>query len=95
MVTVAFCAPAAVEMEKVPLVLPAATVTLPGTLAVWGLLLARVTVVVSPAGASKVTVPVAVVPPLTVVGFTVSEDRAGCADWLAVTVSVAERVTPA
>src|SRR3989449_6825941 len=73
------------------LVAPAGTVTLPGTVAA-GLLLDSVTCA-PPAGAgpSSVAVPVELLPPVTVVGFTPSEERrTGCG----VTVRVAGRVTP-
>jgi hypothetical protein len=61
---------------KVALVLPAATVTLEGTVATEVLLLVRVTDA-PPEGAPelRVTVPVELFPPLTLVGFRVSEER--------------------
>lgn len=57
---------------------PAATVTVPGTLAVAGLLLASV-ITTPPVGAGpvRVTVPVDGVPPETVVGFNARLERAG------------------
>ena len=60
---------------KVALVWPAATVTLEGTVATDVLLLVRVTVA-PPEGAAalRVTVPVELLPPLTLVGFKVSEE---------------------
>ena len=80
-----------VLIEKVVLAAPAGTVTLPGTVAA-ALLLASVTSA-PPAGAgpSSVTVPVEFCrPPVTVVGFTESEETT----IGGFTVSVAVRVTP-
>ncbi len=61
---------------KVALVLPADTVTLDGTVATDVLLLESVTTA-PPEGALElsVTVPVELLPPLTLVGFRVSEER--------------------
>jgi hypothetical protein len=61
---------------KVALVAPAATVTLDGTLAAVVLLLESVTSA-PPAGAApvKVTVPVEEFPPVTLVGFSETEER--------------------
>ena len=63
---------------NVALLAPAATVTLAGTVAVDVLLLERETVA-PPAGAGplSVTVPVEGDPPVTLVGFNVSEERVG------------------
>jgi hypothetical protein len=63
---------------NVALVDPAGTVTLSGTVATNVLLLARVTTA-PPAGAIplSLTVPVEELPPTTVVGFRVSEERTG------------------
>ena len=60
---------------NVALVAPAATVTLDGTIAALGLLLDRL-ITASPLGAGplSVTVPVAEVPPVTLVGLNVSEE---------------------
>src|SRR5437899_8187193 len=74
------------------LVAPAGTVTLAGTVAAAVLSLDSVTCA-PPAGAgpSSVAVPVELLPPVTVVGFTPSEERrTGCG----FTVRVAGRVTP-
>ena len=77
---------------KVALVAPAGTVTLAGTLAVRGSMLLRLTPT-PPAGAAlpRRTVPVAAMPPATLVGFTVSEVNAGNAGY---SVRGADRVTP-
>ncbi len=80
---------------NVVLLAPAATVTLAGTVAVDVLLLERETAAppVS-AGPLSVTVPVEVcAPPVTLVGFSVSEERVGRA--CGSTVSEAVLVTPA
>ena len=75
---------------KVALVVPAATVTLAGTVATVVRLLASVTTA-PPAGAGPlmVTVPVDGLPPLTLVGLRVRVEIAGV-----LTVNVACRVTP-
>ncbi len=67
---------ALVATANVALVAPAATVTLAGVLATVVLLLESVTVA-PPDGAAavKVTVPVDEFPPVTLVGFKVSEER--------------------
>ena len=77
---------------KVALVAPAGTTTLEGTLATPVLLLERTTWA-PPAGAGplSVTVPVEGLPPVTVEGFSVSEERVGSGE---VTVSEAVCVTP-
>jgi len=79
---------------NVALLAPATTVTLAGTVAVDVLLLERETVA-PPAGADplSVTVPVEGDPPVTLVGFSVSEERVGRA--CGSTVSEAVLVTPA
>ena len=61
---------------KVALLAPAAMVTLPGTVAAVVLLLDRVTTA-PPVGAAalSVTVPWDVLPPITLVGFSVNEDN--------------------
>ena len=81
-----------VVIVKVALVAPAGTVTVAGTLAEPGRLLPRLTAT-PPLGAAlpSVTVPVALVPPATLVGLTVSAVSAGRFDD---TVRSAVRVTP-
>ncbi len=76
---------------KVALVAPAGTVTLAGTVATAVLLLDRVTTA-PPAGAAalSVTVPCEELPPVTLAGFSVSEDRVTAGE----TVRVADRVAP-
>ncbi len=79
MVTGVDAVTALVLTVNVALLAPAATVTLAGTVAVDVLLLERVTAA-PPAGADplSVTVPVEVcAPPVTLVGFSVSEERVG------------------
>ena len=80
---------------NVVLVVPAATVTLNGTIAAAVLLVESATVA-PPAGAGplNVTVPVEGVPPMTLVGFSVSEETVGGGGGAGVTVSEAERVAP-
>ena len=75
---------------KIALVAPARTVTLAGTVATAVLLLERDTTA-PPVGAGplSVTVPVEGVPPMTLLGFTVSEVRLAPADGVGVTVSEA------
>ena len=72
---------------------PATTVTLDGTAATDGLELASVTTV-PPAGAGpeSVTVPMALEPPVTVEGVSVSDESVGSGGG--VTVSVADLVVP-
>src|SRR5713226_1788755 len=76
MVTVVDAATALVLTVNVALVTPAATVTLEGTVAAAVLLLESATVA-PPAGAAplSVTVPVEEFPPVTLVGFSESEER--------------------
>src|SRR2546422_495923 len=82
---------------KLALVAPAATVTLAGTLAEPGRLLDRVTTV-PPVGAAlaSVTVPVAGLPPVTLLGLTLNEESAGGGGGVPAgfTVNVADWVTP-
>jgi hypothetical protein len=81
---------AEVVIVNVPLVAPAATVTLAATCAAVVLLLVRVTTAPPDgAGPVKVTVPVDEVPPITEAGLRLTEVSAA-----AVTVRVAVLVTP-
>ena len=75
---------------KVALVAPAATVTLAGTVATAVLLLDSVTTA-PPLGAAplRVTVPCEELPPVTLVGFSVSEDRVTAGETVSVAVLVA------
>ena len=70
---------------------PAATVTLDGTAATDGLELASVTTT-PPAGASpeSATVPVELEPPVTVDGFSVSDESAGGGGGVTVSAAVLE-----
>jgi len=78
---------------KVALVAPAGTVTLEGTLAAPLLLESMTCAPPAGAGAPSVTVPVEVCrPPITLVGFSVSEETVGSGGG--VTVSVADLLTP-
>ncbi len=61
-------------IAKLALVEPASTVTVPGTLAAELLLDSVITAPPAGAGALSVTVPVTALPPLTLVGFTLTED---------------------
>ena len=76
-------------MVNVALVAPAGTVTEDGTVATFGRLLPRLTAV-PPVGAADEsrTVPVADVPPVTLVGLTVNDDKVGDAAPEGFTVSV-------
>lgn len=77
---------------KVAELAPADTVTLAGTIALVGLLLASVTTTGLTAGLFNVTVPTELEPPTTVVGFKVRlESTAGAAG---LTVMVADLFTP-
>lgn len=95
MVTVVDAATALVLTVNVALVAPAATVTLDGTVAAEVLLLESVTVA-PPAGAAplNVTVPVEEFPPVTLVGFSDSDETVGGGGDAGVTVSEADRVAP-
>ena len=95
MVTVVDAATALVFTGKVALVAPAGTATLEGTLAA-PLLLESATCA-PPAGASPLSVTVPVedcTPPITLVGFSVSEEREGAGGEAGVTVSEADLLTP-
>jgi hypothetical protein len=74
---------------KVPLLAPAGTVTLAGTVAEEGRLLARVTTE-PPAGAGpeRSTVPVDGLPPTTVLGASVTDEGVGDGRTVRVAVSV-------
>ena len=93
MVTAVDATTALVVTVKLALLAPAGTVTLAGTAATLGLLLARETTA-PPLGAGplRVTVPVEdCVPPVTLVGFSVSDDRVAVGG---VTVSDAVLLAP-
>ena len=75
-VAVAF-APDTVATVKLALVCPATTVTLAGTVAATLLLDSVTTVPPVGAAAVRVTVPVELVPPVTVLGFNVSDEGTG------------------
>jgi len=95
MVTAVDAVTALVLTVNVALVAPATTVTLEGTLAATVLLLESATC--APAGAAplNVTVPVEdCVPPITLVGFSVSEERVGAGGAAGVTASEAVLVAP-
>jgi len=93
MVTVVVTITTDVLTVNVALVAPAGTVTLAGTLATEGLLLERETTT-PPLGAGPLNVTVAVeeLPPVTLDGLRLSEDRVGRGGG--VTVSEADRVVP-
>ena len=77
---------------NVELVLPAATVTDAGNVAAASLLLSAISAPPEGAAALSVTVPVDPVPPITLVGFTLTEARE--AEDTGITVSVATCVAP-
>jgi hypothetical protein len=91
MVTEVEVATVLVVTVKVALVLPLATVTLAGTLATAVLLLDSVTTA-PPLGAAplSVAVPCEELPPVTLAGFSASEDTVTVGE----TVSVADRLAP-
>ncbi len=95
MLTVVDAATALVLTVNVALVAPAAIATLDGVLATFVLLLESVTTA-PPEGAAplRVTVPVEEFPPMTLVGFTESEESVGAGGGAGVTVSEADLVTP-
>ena len=78
--------------RKVALMAPAGTITLEGTLAAPLLLESATCAPPAGAGPLSVTVPVEDVPPITLVGFSVTEETVGSGGG--VTVSVAVWVTP-
>ena len=96
MVTVVETSTALVLTVNVALVPPAATVTLDGTEAT-ALLLLESAIVAPPAGAAPVSVTVPVedcMPPTTLVGLSVRDERVGAGGAAGVTVSEADRVAP-
>lgn len=92
MVTAVDAPTAEVVMVKLALVEPAATVTEAGTVAALELSLSETVAPPVPAAAARVTVPVELVPPVTLVGLTDTEVIAGGGAGL--TVNDAGRVTP-
>src|SRR5437762_780178 len=96
MVTAVDAATTLVRSEDRGVVAPAATVTLEGTVAAAVLLLESATCA-PPAGAAplNVTVPVEdCVPPITLVGLSVSEESVGAGGAAGVTTSEAVLVAP-
>jgi hypothetical protein len=96
MVTAVDAVTALVLTVNVALVAPATTVTLEGTVAAAVLLLESATCA-PPAGAAplNVTVPVEdCVPPITLVGFSVSDERVAGGGGAGTTVIEADLVTP-
>jgi hypothetical protein len=80
---------------KVAVLAPAGTVTLDGTLAAPLLLESMTCAPPAGAGPLRVTVPVDdCTPPITLVGFSISEDTVGGGGGAAVTVSAADLVAP-
>ena len=95
MVTDVLVPTANVVTVKLAEVCPAGTLTTPGTTTTDELLVASVTEI-SPAGAGELknTVPVAFVPPATLVGLIVIDCRSGGAFGSGVTVTKIDLVTP-
>ena len=96
MVTAVDAVTALVLTVNVPLVAPAATVTLEGTLAAAVLLLESATCA-PPAGAAPVNVTVPVedcAPPITLVGLSVSDESVTAGGGAGATVIEAVLVTP-
>ena len=87
-------ATALVLTVKVAVVPPAGTATLEGTLAAPLLLASATCAPPEGAGPLSVTVPVEEFPPVTLVGFSVSEESEGAGGEAGVTVSEADLVTP-
>ena len=94
MVTVVDEATVVVFTGNVAVVAPAGTVTLGGTLAAPLLLESATCAPPVGAGPVNVTVPVEEFPPVTLVGFSESEERVGGGGGAGVTVSEAVVVTP-
>src|SRR5438132_12195618 len=95
MLTVVDAATALVLTVNVALLAPAATITLEGTVAA-AVLLLESAMVAPPEGAApvSVTVPVEEFPPVTLVGFTETEESVGAGGGAGVTVSVTVWVAP-
>src|SRR4030095_2703978 len=95
MVTDVLFATANVVTVKLADVRPPGTLTMPGTRAAFALLVASVTEI-PPAGAAELrnTVPVAFVPPATVVGVIVIDCRSGGAFGSGTTLTNIDLVTP-
>lgn len=93
MLTVVLAVTLVVVMVKFALVTPAATVALAGTTAELELLLNETNVPPLGAALVSVTVPWTLFPPVTLVGFNVSEVRLAGGGG-AVTVRVVVRLTP-
>ena len=95
MVTDVLFPTANVVTVKLAEVCPPGTLTMPGTLATEKLLVARVTEIPpAGAGALKNTVPVALIPPRTLVGVTVMDCRSGGAFGSGLTLTKMDLVTP-
>jgi hypothetical protein len=95
MVTVVDAVTGLVLAVKVAVVAPAGTATLEGTLAAPLLLESATCAPPAGAGLLSVTVPVEdCTPPITLVGFSVSEESVGAGGGALVTVSVADLLTP-
>ena len=93
-VTVVVLVTEVVVIANCAVVAPAATVTLPGTEAAVFDLERVTTSPPLPAALESVTVPVAPLPPTTLVGLTAMEDRVGVADAAGFTVSAVVRDAP-
>ena len=93
MLTLTFLLVTVVATLKVVEIAPPGTVTVAGTVALAGLLLARLTIR-PPGGATlvSVTVPTELVPPTTVDGFSTTDESA--AEGAGFTVMVADLLTP-
>jgi len=95
MVTVVDAVTALVFTGNVALVAPAGTATLEATLAAPLLLESATCAPPDGAGPLSVNVPVEdCAPPITLVGFSVSEERVGAGGSAGVTVSEADLLTP-
>jgi hypothetical protein len=94
MVALIFLLVAVVLMLKAAELAPAGTVTLAGTTAFFGLLLARVTTTGFDVTLLSVTVPPALDPPTTVCGFKPRDSNATAAGAGGLTVNVADLLMP-